>query len=176
MILRNALVFSVLVAGVSSYPLLDQWGWLGTTTPATETPSAATPAKASPESKPLSGRSIRIAADQRGHYSSDFIINGRRVAAMIDTGASVIALNRSTAQRLGVAVKASDFTHTVGTANGSIKAAPVRLARVEIGRIQVRDVAAVVLPDEALEGALIGMSFLKSVRFSVENDTLVLKQ
>lgn len=176
MILRHALFFSALVVGVSTYPLLDKWGWLDSAAPEAEAPAAATVAKVQPEEKPLAGRAIRLEADQRGHYSSDFTINGRRVEAMIDTGASVVALNRSTAQRVGISVAASDFTHSVATANGTIKAAPINLSRVEIGRIQVRNVQAVVLPDEALAGTLIGMSFLKSVRFSVENDTLVIKQ
>lgn len=176
MILRHALLFSAAMIGVSAYPLLERSGWLSETPVSAPAPRPTTIAKVELQEKPLAGRAIRIPADERGHYSGAFKINGRRVEALIDTGASVVALNRSTAQRLGISVAVRDFTHTVATANGNIKAAPVRLARVEIGRIQVHDVAAVVLDDDALTGALIGMSFLRSLRFSVDNDTLVLKQ
>ena len=50
------------------------------------------------------------------------------------------------------------------TANGTIKAAPTRLAMVDIGGLVVRDVDAIVLPDEALSENLLGRSFLSKLR------------
>jgi aspartyl protease family protein len=155
---------------------MKEQGWFSSPRPqAKQTPSISIAKIETPPAQEA-GRVVRIAADARGHYASDFSINGRKVAAMIDTGASVVAINRSTARRLGVSVSASDFTHEVNTANGTIKAAPIILSKVEIGRIQVRDVTAVVLEDGALSGALIGMSFLKPLSFTVEDGTFVLKQ
>lgn len=123
------------------------------------------------------GRRVRLDPDGRGHFIGDFRLNGRAVEAMIDTGASVVAINLSTARRIGVTVSPADFRQSVNTANGTIKAAPTTISRLEIGGIVVRDVQAVVLDDRALSGTLVGMSFLKGLRrFQVENGRLLLEQ
>ena len=62
------------------------------------------------------------------------------------------------------------------TANGVGKAAPVTLDRIEINGITVRDVRAVVVPDEALSTNLLGMSFLSRVKWSHDRGRLVLEQ
>lgn len=127
--------------------------------------------------KTPSSRRVRLEPDGRGHFVSEFRINGRTVEAMIDTGASVVAINASTARRIGVSVSPADFRQEVNTANGTIRAAPATLDRLEIGGIVVRDVQAVVLDDKALSGTLIGMSFLKGLdRYQVEGGRLLLEQ
>ncbi len=75
----------------------------------------------------------------------------------------MIALNESTARRLGFGGNALDFRYDVDTANGRTKAAKVTLDRVELDDVRVRDVQALVLKDEALSSSLIGMSFLKKL-------------
>lgn len=125
----------------------------------------------------LSGRKVRLAADARGHFSADFRLNGRVVPAMVDTGASVVAINRTTARRIGIDLTPADFTGTVETANGRAKAAGVIIERIEIGRLELRDVPAVVLEDRALSATLIGMSLLSRLkRFHVEGGAMVLEQ
>ena len=47
---------------------------------------------------------------------------------MVDTGASVIALNESSAARFGLRPVPNQYTARVSTANGTIKAAPTRIA------------------------------------------------
>lgn len=135
--------------------------------------------KVAPASEKLSGsaRSVRLTPDDRGHFRADFRLNGRSVDALIDTGATLIAVNRATARRLGVSLAESDFKHEVRTANGTTRAAAAMIDTVEIGRIRVRDVQAVVLDDTALEGTLIGMSFLKRLSgYKVEYGDLLLEQ
>ena len=125
----------------------------------------------------LSGRKVRIAPDARGHFFADFKVNGHRVAAMVDTGATYVVLNRSTARSLGLALNSADFKYKVDTANGTTHAASVTLAEVNIGRIHVENVEAAVLEDSAISDVLIGMSFLKQLdRYAVENNALVLAQ
>jgi aspartyl protease family protein len=125
----------------------------------------------------ISGRSVRLEPDDRGHYRADFRLNGRSVDALIDTGATLIAVNESTARRLGIHLAASDFRHEVKTANGNARAAAAMIDSVEIGRIRVRDVQAVVLEDQALQGTLVGMSFLRRLSgYKVEHGELVLEQ
>ena len=112
-----------------------------------------------------------------GHYTGTFKMNGKPIQAMVDTGASLVAINVSTARRLGFSPAALDFSYGVNTANGSIKAAHVILDRIEIGSIRVRDVDAFVLKDEALSSTLIGMSFLQKLKsYSAEQRVMRLVQ
>jgi aspartyl protease family protein len=65
----------------------------------------------------------------------------------------------------------------VSTANGRIKVARAVIQAIEIGGVRVRDVEAAVLDDRALEGTLLGMSFLRQLKsFSVEDNELILKE
>jgi len=125
----------------------------------------------------LLGRKVIVTADERGHFSSAFKLNGRQVDGMIDTGATLVAINTSTARRIGLSLNPSDFSHEVSTANGSIKAAVAMIDRLQIGSITVNDVQTIVLDDKALQTNLIGMSFLNRLgKFQAENGTLLLVQ
>ncbi len=138
-------------------------------------PQAATVPTAQPVAS--SGIVVALAQDGRGHFTAEPQINGVRLPMLVDTGASVIALSAEDASRAGIFPNANDFRITVNTANGSIKAAPVRLREVQLGRIVVRDVEAVVMPQGRLGGSLLGMSFLRRLSsFNVSGGTLVLKQ
>lgn len=118
---------------------------------------------------------VVLQSDQRGHFFGEFRLNGRRTEAMVDTGATVVAINRSMASRAGITLRPSDFTSQVGTANGMVAGAPVVLESVQIGRIRIDNVHAVVLEDKALPQALIGMSFLSKLkRFEVRGGDMVL--
>ena len=123
------------------------------------------------------GRSVEIARDGRGHFQADARIDGQRVNFMVDTGASVIALNESSAAQIGVRPSPRDYTATVNTANGTIKGARTRLSEVKVGGLVVRDVEAMVLPDEALSENLLGLSYLSKLkRFEFANGKLVMEQ
>jgi aspartyl protease family protein len=133
--------------------------------------------KAPAQPEMLTGRKVRLTADPRGHFLADFKLNGRRVEALVDTGATAVAINASTARRIGLSLKAADFKHAVNTANGVARAAAIMIDRIEIGRIHVENIEAVVLEDKALSGTLIGMSFLNRLgKFQVENGSLLLIQ
>lgn len=124
-----------------------------------------------------SSGSVRLKADARGHYVAEFRMNGRPVKALVDTGASMVAINKSTARRLGINVSPADFIYEVNTANGKAKVAAAMIREIEIGRVRVRDVEAAVLDDNALDGTLLGMTFLKRLEsFSVTDGDLILKQ
>ena len=126
---------------------------------------------------PLQGRRVRIRADRTGHYVASFKLNGRSVDAMIDTGASLVAINESTARRIGLSLKPADFAHKVQTANGATVAAAATIRELQIGRITARDVPAMVLKDKALSSTLIGVSFLQRIaRWHVDGDGMVLEQ
>lgn len=142
-------------------------------------PKTAVAAKATPVAAAAvqSGRSLTIPRDAHGHFRVDARVDGRRVGFMVDTGASTIALTESDAGRLGVRPSRSEYTVNVKTANGTVKAAPVRLNMVEVGGLQVRDVQGLVVADNSLSENLLGMSFLSRLRrFEYANGKLVLEQ
>jgi len=118
-------------------------------------------------------RGVTLQADAAGHFSGLFTINGRKQKGMIDTGASMVAINVSMAERLGIARKDLEFRYAVNTANGQARAAYVRLDSVAIGTISVSNIGAMVLEDKALSGMLVGMTFLKGLSsYQVDGDRM----
>lgn len=123
------------------------------------------------------GRKVLIPADGRGQFEGQFRLNDRNVKALVDTGATLVAINVSTAMKAGIKLKPSDFQHEVQTANGRTLAAAAVIDSIEISRIRVQDVEALVLQDSALHTTLVGMSFLRRLdRYQVENHTLLMVQ
>jgi aspartyl protease family protein len=103
-------------------------------------------------------------------------INRSDIEVMVDTGASVVALSYEDAQRANLHPNTLNFDIPVSTANGIVKAARVKLDRVEIDTVRVENVDAMVLPAGALNGTLLGMSFLSKLdSFKSENGVLTLK-
>jgi aspartyl protease family protein len=171
--MRNILIFAVVMIAAGTYmaQLADKM------TSANASPvSTARVASIQPAPMASSGRSVTIPRDSRGHFQADGRIEGQHLNFMIDTGASVIALTENDAARIGVRPSRGDYTATVTTANGKVKAARVRLASVDVGGLVVRDVDAMVLPDGALSENLLGMSYLSRLkRFELANGQMVLE-
>jgi aspartyl protease family protein len=171
--MRQLIIFAALVmaAGIVVPRYAAHMG----AAPAAVAPAAPPP---SPAGK-VSGyaRSIVVPRDARGHFHVDALVDGQHLNFMVDTGASVIALTASDAARLGIHPAPHEFVAEVRTANGTVRAAPAQLDAVEVGDLVVRDVAALVLPDEALSDNLLGLSFLSRLRrFEYSNGKLVLEQ
>ncbi|MFS8115171.1 TIGR02281 family clan AA aspartic protease [Rhizobium jaguaris] len=174
--LVRVLVFAGLIAAAATQvPAL-----LGTQTATSESSTAVV--KVTSPQQPIAAPaaaygSVLLPAGAGGHYEGDFKINGRPVHGMIDTGATYVAINESTARRLGISGNDLDYRYTTQTANGPSKVALVKLDRLEIGTIKVRDIDAVVAKDDALSTTLIGMSFLKKLNsYAAENGSLRLTQ
>lgn len=121
-------------------------------------------------------RSLTLHRRGNGHFETDAVVNGRHVQFLVDTGASVVVLRESEAARLGIRPTRRDYRAHISTANGIALAAPADLNEVEIGRLKVRHVAALILPDHALSQNLLGMSFLSRVGFEHRNGRLILEQ
>ena len=172
--MRNILITAAILAGLGTF--MAQMADKITPAPASATPVAA---KVVPVEMPASagGRSLNIAPDARGHFVTEGRIDGQRIGFMIDTGASVVALNETSAARFGLRPTPGQYTATVTTANGTVKAARMRLAMVDVGGLVVRDVDAMVLPDQALSENLLGLSFLSRLkRVQYAGGQMVLEQ
>jgi aspartyl protease family protein len=117
-----------------------------------------------------------LKAGQNGHFIVKAEINGRNVKVMVDTGASAVALSYEDAKDIGLHPGNLDYNIPVSTANGMVKAAGVNLDKVEIDGVRVSDVQGLVMPDGAMRGSLLGMSFLSKLKsFKVEDGVLYLK-
>ena len=168
--MRSTIIIAafMLALGVIAVRFVEQTG----RAPATPSAMAAAPAPASPSN----ARSVVLARGNGGHFWADARVDGRRLGFVVDTGASHIALRESDAARLGLRPTPRDYTVKVHTANGVGRAAVVQLRMVEVGDIVVRDLPALVHPDEALSVNLLGMSFLAKVRWTHERGKLLLEQ
>jgi aspartyl protease family protein len=88
-----------------------------------------------------------------------------------------VALNESSAARFGLRPSRGPYTARFTTANGKVKAARAQIAMLDVGGLIVRDVDAMVLPDEALSENLLGLSFLSKLkRFEYSNGQMMLEQ
>ena len=139
--------------------------------------AAAVQVSEQPRQSSVGQHKMELASGRDGHFRVDARVDGRHIGFMVDTGASLVIMRESDAAQIGIRPRPSDYTATVSTANGKIKAAPAKLDRIEIGGITVYDVQALVLPDEALWQNLLGMSFLSRLkRYEVADGRMVLEQ
>ena len=172
--MRNLMIFAaaMVVLGTFMAQMADRM----TPTPAQATASRNVAAPAVTVGQ-AGVRSLNIPRDPRGHFLTEGRIEGQRIGFMVDTGASLVALNETSAARFGLRPTPGDYTSTVTTANGTVKAARTRIAMLDVGGLIVRDVDALVLPDEALAENLLGLSFLSKLkRFEYANGQMVLVQ
>jgi len=121
---------------------------------------------------PDSRASVTLAADARGHFVAEGLVNGNPVRFLLDTGATTVALPAAEAQRLGIDYRKGQISF-MQTANGATAAWRVRLDSVKVGDIELNGVDAAVL-EGGLGIALLGMSFLNRVEMRRDGQTMVL--
>jgi aspartyl protease family protein len=174
--MRGILCFFIFIAvvGVGLSRHFDSTNKSGQSAGVNAMAMATKPAPA--PSAPSSYRTVTLNSDRHGHFQTDVRVDGRTIEFLVDTGASFVALNEKSAAKLGIHPSARDYNVKTQTANGVGKAARVRLDRLELNGITVRDVEAFVMPDEALSMNLLGMSFLSRVKWTHDRGRLVLEQ
>ncbi|KEQ16883.1 retropepsin-like aspartic protease family protein [Endozoicomonas numazuensis] len=118
--------------------------------------------------------SFRINRTNEGQYLAQSVINNRSAQVLVDTGANVVAINAATAERLGINYKDGD-TVRVETASGVVRGFQVMLDFVSVGGIRVPNVEATVIEGNSPETVLLGMSYLKNIRFSEEGGVMTLQ-
>lgn len=117
--------------------------------------------------------SVVLNADERGHFIVTVAVNGVPLRALVDTGATAVAINMRDAQRAGVSFAGARRV-LVQTAGGPRQALVVRLASVRVGDVLVHDVEATVSEANELPVALLGMSFLNQLEMQRSGRTLTL--
>jgi aspartyl protease family protein len=122
-----------------------------------------------------------LVKNEDGHFYAESMVatgdrGGSRVRFVIDTGASLVALTRTDAERVGLDADTLAFDARVRTANGEARAARVRLASVSVSGVKLEDVDALVL-EEGLSQSLLGMSYLGRLsKIEAAGDALVLRR
>ena len=119
-----------------------------------------------------SGKQIVLTAQSGGHFHAVGAINGQSVRFMVDTGATMVSMDKYEAERLGVEYR-NGRRGTIRTANGDVTVYSTRLASVRIGDVEVHGVDAVVLP-APMPYILLGNSFLTRFQMKRENDVMTL--
>lgn len=140
-------------------------------------PAPVTVAVAMPEPAPAAGsRAAFIDREDDGHFWTRADVSGTQVKFMVDTGASIVALTYFDAQRLGLKPEELDFDSEIRTAGGITYGAPVMLESIRIGKVEIKNVNAVILRTE-LEQSLLGMSFLGELNsYEVRQGQMIIRQ
>lgn len=121
--------------------------------------------------------STELKSAGNGHFVTTASINNRDVRVLVDTGASFVALSYEDAKTVGLRPGSLDYDVPLSTANGITQGARVVLDKVEVDGVRVIDVEGIVLPEGAMNGTLLGMSFLSKLSsFRVEDGVLTLKE
>jgi aspartyl protease family protein len=115
---------------------------------------------------------VVLTADSRGHYITTGFINNKPQQFLVDTGASIVAISKADALRLGLNL-ANGRTVQANTANGQAFGTAIRVDSLRIGEITLNNVETWVLDDLA-GPALLGMTFLSRTAMQQEGGSLTL--
>ena len=123
-----------------------------------------------------SGSTVSLRKDPRnGHFWANAKVNTGSVHFLVDTGASSVALTLNDAKKAGIKVRNLKFNVPVSTAGGTNYGAYIKLERVSVGAITIRDVDALIIKD-GLTTSLLGMSYLGELqKVEATRDTLFLR-
>src|SRR5579863_535236 len=97
--MRNIMIFAAIMIGLGTF--MAQMADKMTPAQASAKPSMQMAVMSEPPAQ-AGSRTLSIPQDGRGHFATEGRIDGQRIAFMVDTGASVIALNESSAARFGL--------------------------------------------------------------------------
>ncbi len=111
-------------------------------------------------SSPQARGRIEIWPDGMGMYTVTGSINGFPLTFLVDTGATLVAMNETQARRLGLDYKLSGVEGMSSTASGTVRAWYLRVKSVKVGEIELHNVQAAVLQGNSPTHVLLGNSFL----------------
>lgn len=127
-------------------------------------------------SEPAAGSTVTIAPDSSGMYQVNGSINGFQVDFVVDTGATLISMNKHEAKRIGLNYKLEGTESLSETASGYAKIYLLQLKQVRVGDIELNDVPASIHDDDFPTVILLGNSFLSRVNMAREGRVLQLEK
>ena len=122
---------------------------------------------------PGAQRMTLAARGSHGHFFTTLTINGVSVEAMIDTGASTVALPALTATRMGISPEG--FTPVrMSTANGIAMAYVKTVPQLRLGSFDLNNVEVTVSQGNTM--VLVGMSALRQLKVDVDKGYMTLSK
>ena len=118
---------------------------------------------------------VKIPRGRNGHYFTAGAINGRPAKFMVDTGATVIAMNINEARRLGIDLRQAKKGMS-STAGGMVETFRVVLDKVSVGSVTLHRISASVVKGDFPEQILLGNSFLSKVEMTEQAGVLVFRK
>lgn len=118
---------------------------------------------------------ISLARDAYDQYRTSILINGRSVLALVDTGASSVAMSGDQAKALGIDYYGG-ILGKVSTASGISDAYSITLRSVSVGGITVENVRGSVIEGDYPSIVLLGMTYLRHVKMEEEEGVLSLSR
>ncbi len=115
-------------------------------------------------------REVVIPAGPGGHFVVGGTINGHAVQFLVDTGATLIAMSRDEADRLGIDYSRAERGLT-STANGNVEVRVLTLSSVRVGSVELANVRAAIVP-APMPGVLLGNSALSRFQMQRDNDIM----
>jgi len=104
--------------------------------------------------------SVILYPDRGGHFFVDGLVNGTNVRFMIDTGATVVAMNSIIARRIGIDYRKVGTPGMANTPGGVVRTYDIVLNNIQVGNVTLYNVAGSVIEGSYPRESLLGMSFL----------------
>jgi aspartyl protease family protein len=123
---------------------------------------------------PTDGKKLILAPDSAGMYSVNGTINGHSVSFVVDTGATLVSMNSNVAKKVGIDYKLNGIKGLSNTASGTSNIYIVKLKKVKVGDIELRNVEGAVHEGNYPIVTLLGMSFLGKLDMKREGKILEL--
>lgn len=123
----------------------------------------------------VEGGEIRLVRQDDGHFWLRAELNGHQTDMMVDSGASLTAINSETARDAKLVLDSEDRSIELNTANGIIKARTAKVASMTVGDFAIEQ-HDVVVADGFGDTNVVGMNFLDDFEsWNVTGDVMTLK-
>ena len=122
----------------------------------------------------VEGGETRVPLAVDGHYWLRAEVNGVPVDFLVDTGATLTAVNADTAEEVGIEPRRGGLPIQLNTANGSVAAQLGTIEELRFGNVAARGLDAVIAPNLG-DTNVIGMNLLSRLKgWRVEEGELIL--
>ena len=120
----------------------------------------------------ISGEAIELRRQDDGHYWIMVDINGKPVRFMVDSGATMTAINATTARDAGI--ESDGYPIILSTANGRVAAKRANVQSLVVGPHRIEN-HPVVVSESFGDINLLGMNFLNSMQsWRVEANVMII--
>ena len=123
----------------------------------------------------VDGKEIRLTRQDDGHFWLRANLDGHDADMMVDSGASISAINGNTARAAKLTLDPADQAIELNTANGVVMARTASVNRLTVGDLELKD-HDVVVSDGFGDTNVVGMNFLDGFEsWNVTGDVMTLR-